>query len=62
MRRKKESLFLNHAPENVLITPEISLNTSEGQESLRNFGQGKVCWIPVVVWEPQLKSTFSFLP
>ena len=61
MRRKRsQALFLNCAPEDVLSTTKVSLNTSEDQESLRHSEQCKVRWLPDVVWESQPKSTFSF--
>lgn len=61
MRRKRsQGLFLNCAPEDVISTTKVSLNTSENQESLRHFEHCKVRWLPDVVWESQPRSTFSF--
>lgn len=59
-RRRSVCLFLKCAPEGVLSTLEIFQNTSGYQESLRQFDQGEVSWLPLLVWESQPKSTFSF--
>lgn len=59
-RRRSVCLFLKCAPEGVLSTLENFQNTSGYQESLRQFDQGEASWLPLLVWESQPKSTFSF--
>lgn len=59
-RRRSVCLFLKCAPEGGLSTLEIFQNTSGYQESLRQFDQGEASWLPLLVWESQPKSTFSF--